>query len=344
MMKKLKKNFMPILTIFITLIATKLQLSFQFLNKNKISIIIHLKKDPISYLKKKKMSFESFLENISFAKEFILNLNDFTKKLKEDEYSILLEFIKKNFVSGINFNPEQESDFSESVFKETINEELKRNKIFEDYLKSELPTWRPKRSDYEIEENYYEDEYLRKITIDLREYTEELTENHFKRLCDYIENDYFTEELYFTIEQQIQFNKSEFKDRILDQINLHKAQNHGEPLNYWPDRPIAPRENYLRKPKIYILRKGWIELKMKENNEVDEEYEYKFYKKKISELRNPCLKIILFNLNHKPDNNKRIQNQAKKLIIDSELSSIWDESLINDYYALKGTKRINFKE
>ncbi len=54
MMKKLKKNFMPILTIFITLIATKLQLSFQFLNKNKISISIHLKKDPISYLKKNK--------------------------------------------------------------------------------------------------------------------------------------------------------------------------------------------------------------------------------------------------------------------------------------------------
>jgi len=302
------------------------------------------------------MSFESFLEKTyfseaSFSEGFILHLIDFHRELKEDEYRILLEFIKKNCVPSIHFNPDQENDFSKSVFKETINEELIKNKLYEDYLKAVLPTYRPERSDYENYDDYIDAEYDREMTIDLREYPEKLTENRFKRLYEHLtlnNENRIIKYLFLTKEQEILLNKSEFKHKINFMINSNdNVRGYGEPRNYnfGIHEPFVPFE----KQRVYIPRKGWIELKMKENNEVGEECEYNFSENKIAEFRKQSPKFFIFNMNYKPDNNKRIQNQAKKLIIDSELSSIWDESLINDYYALKELtskefKQINFKE
>ena len=268
------------------------------------------------------MSFDSFLEKISDnnkTRNFIIDISDFTSELTEDDYKSLLEFIKEKYSSDIVLNENQQIHYNECVLKETIIKEMEKNKAFEIALNKKY---------------YPQPEFGFDLALDLREFPEELTEYHFKRLLEY-RSFFMLEELVLNDQQKIQFNKSKFKDEINAELDLHKAQNHGEP--WMPERAIKPE-----KTQIYIPRKGMVWLPMIDGNLIDEKGEYALFSRQKALEQNP--KLFLFNLNNKPKTiKKKIQNQ-EKLFIDNQFSRLVDASLIEDYYDLKQYQRINFKK
>ena len=54
-------------------------------------------------------------------------------------------------------------------------------------------------------------------------------------------------------------------------------------------------------------------------------------------------KIFIFDFNKNPSRKKVLENKAK-LFLDNDCSKILTLDLIEDYYSLKKSKRMNFKE
>jgi hypothetical protein len=281
------------------------------------------------------MSFESFLKNISdnniliYVNNFIIDISNFTSELSEDDYISLLEFIKEKYSSDIVLNEKQQNHFNESVLKETIIKEMEKNKTFEIALKK----------------TFYLEEYGQETyALSLREFTEELTEYHFKRLLEH-EGIHRIDELILNDQQKIQFNQSKYKDEINYVLAYNKARNHGEPCERY--EPVTRKEEQWN----FIPRKGeYVEvLSMLRNEIIDEEGEFAGYLRQKALEQSP--KVLLFDLNKKTKNIKKKNQNQEKLFIDNQFSKLVDAWFIKDYYALKATeerlrkkKKTNFKK
>ena len=276
-----------------------------------------LKTDIEDQLEINKKSLECILNNPSTfhnIRKFKIDLRDYKEELTENDYKRLLEYIDEKHSSCILFTPKQQEHFNNSIFMEAISQKMEKNKAFENFLVK-----------------------VENFTIDLSEYTEELTEKDFKRLFEHIDNE-LLHQVIFNSEQQIQLGKSELKKKILDRMAGYKKRSQGGVPPWDPSGSVQESP-----PSMYFPRKGMVRLKMKGKNLRDSDCEYEKLEKQRELIQRPKEKMILFNLNAKNINKKETENQTK-VLLDIRISSIVDDSLIKDYFALKKKKRINFKE
>ena len=219
--------------------------------------------------------------------------------------------------------------------------------------------------------------------IKLKKYTKDLTENDFKTILEFIKEQYYSDYVSFNSKQLRQFIKSSFRDEICRELNEHSAIRRrayncteGYEKNELGNRVIFTRtvgkcligiephqpENYgrsyyeedefgnrckvklndkprINRPRIYVPRKGMVWEKMIGYEIGDPDF------LELKELREETKrpKVFIFDFNKNPSRKKVLENKAK-LFLDNDCSKILTLDLIEDYYSLKKSKRMNFKE
>ena len=204
--------------------------------------------------------------------------------------------------------------------------------------------------------------------IDLKKYTKELTEDDFATILEFVKDQYLSFSINFNSKNLRQFIASAFRDQIIYELEknsrrmqprsarrlkknklgnlVYCIKNHFSEPSYFEKDEFGNEYQVklndkpkINRPRIYVPRKGMVWEKKKGYGIEDPEF------LELEELReqtkNP--KFFIFDLKKIPTR-KKIQRNKEKIILGNNSFSILNTDLIKDYYTLKKSKRINFKE